>query len=249
MTAGCLSLWLRFGRRLLIQILRNDERSSPSMPTDDEIAGFVSAISTKYPALINCWGPIDGLKLRLQRSGNNKIQNLFFNGWTHNHQVCNLFLFSPDGKIRACYINACRTMHNSTMASWSGIFKKLDDLYETTGAKVVVDSAFASERRQLVYKSYQSNIESQGPVQQNLQMQRQAASVWQMAEWDMRGLQASFPRLKDRLDYKEKGERRLIIELIVYSYNYQASLVGLSQIQSVYMPWLQRSANTFVHLD
>jgi hypothetical protein len=54
----------------------------------------------------------------------------------------------------------------------------------------------------------------------------------------MRGLQASLPRLKDRLDYEEKGERQLILELIVYPYNYWASLVGLSQIQSVYMPWL-----------
>jgi hypothetical protein len=61
----------------------------------------------------------------------------------------------------------------------------------------------------------------------------------------MRGLQASFPRLKDRLDYEEKGERRLILELIVYLYNYWATLVGLNQIQSVYMPWLRRSANTF----
>jgi hypothetical protein len=84
-------------------------------------------------------------------------------------------------------------MHNSTMASWSGIDKKLDDLYETTGAKVVVDSAFASERRQPVYKSYQSNIENQGHVRQNLQVQRQATLVLQMAEWGMRGLQATFP--------------------------------------------------------
>jgi hypothetical protein len=50
-------------------------------------------------------------------------------------------------------------MHDCTMASWSGISKKLDDLYETTGAKVVVDSAFALEHCQSVYKSYQSNIE------------------------------------------------------------------------------------------
>jgi hypothetical protein len=157
---------------LLIQILRNNERSRPSlrnnersrpsMPTDNEIAGFVSAISTKYPALTNCWGAIDGLKLWLQRSGNNKIQNLFFNSWTHNHYVCNLFLFSPDGKIQACYVNAPGTMHDSTMASWSGIYKKLDDLYETTGAQVVVVSAFALEHCQLVYKSYHSNIDNQG---------------------------------------------------------------------------------------
>jgi hypothetical protein len=56
-------------------------------------------------------------------------------------------------------------------------------------------------------------------------MQWQATSVWQMAEWGMRGLQASFPRLKDRLDYEEKGEQQLILELIVYLYNSWASLV------------------------
>jgi hypothetical protein len=50
------------------------------------------------------------------------------------------------------------------MASWSGIYKKSDDLYETTGAKVVVDSAFASEPCESVYKSYQSNIDNQGRV-------------------------------------------------------------------------------------
>jgi hypothetical protein len=62
-------------------------------------------------------------------------------------------------------------------------------------------------------------------------VQRQTTPVRQMAEWGMRGLQASFPRLKDRLDYEEKGEQQLVLELIVYLYNYRASLVGLSQIQ------------------
>jgi hypothetical protein len=130
-----------------------------------------------------------------------------FNGWTHDHYVCNLFLFSPDGKIRACYINCPVTMHDSTMANWGGNYKKLDNLYEATGAKVVVDLAFVLENRQSLYKSYQSNIENHGCVQQNLEVQRQATSVRQMAEWGMIGLQASFPRLKDRLNYKEKGEQ------------------------------------------
>jgi hypothetical protein len=102
------------------------------MQADDKIAGFVKAISTKYPVLSNFWGAVDGLKLRLERSSSNKIQNLFFNGWTHDPYVCNLFLFSPDGKIQECDINAPGAMHNSTMANWSDIYKKLDDLYETT---------------------------------------------------------------------------------------------------------------------
>jgi hypothetical protein len=190
---------------------------------------------------------VDGLKLRLQKSGDHKIQNIFFNGWTHDHYVSNLFLFSPDGKIRACYINAPGTMHDSTMASWSGIYDKIDALFESAGAKVVVDSAFSSEGRNSMIKSYQSNIDNRGNVRQNSQIQRQATSVRQMAEWGMRGLQASFPRLRDRLNYEQRGERRLILELMVYLYNYRASVVGLNQIQSVFMPSLKRSANKFMN--
>ena len=50
---------------------------------------------------------MDGLKLTLQRAGNETQQNNFYNGWTHEHYyVTNLFLFSPDGKIRCSYFNA-----------------------------------------------------------------------------------------------------------------------------------------------
>jgi hypothetical protein len=48
------------------------------MPTEDEIAGFVSAISTKYPALTYCWGAIDGLKLRLYRDQATTKYKIYF---------------------------------------------------------------------------------------------------------------------------------------------------------------------------
>jgi hypothetical protein len=56
-----------------------------------------------------------GLKLTLQRTGNETQQNNFYNGWTHEHYVTNLFLFSPDGKIRCSYFNAPGVLHDSTM--------------------------------------------------------------------------------------------------------------------------------------
>ena len=217
------------------------------MPTDDELDEFVAAIAVKYPALTNCWGAMDGLKLRLERAGDNNMQNNYYNGWTHDHYVSNLFLFSPDGKIRACYINAPGTMHDSSMAKWSGLYDKVDGLYNRRGSKIVVDSAFAADDRPSLYKSFQSNIDNRGNVRQNSQVQNQATSVRQMAEWGMRGLQASFPRLKDRITYEERGDRRLTLELIVMLYNYRASVVGLSQIQSVFMPWLEKNANQFIN--
>ena len=237
-TKGHLSLWLRFGRRLLIKNLQNNPLAQVRIPTDEEIR--------QYPALEHCGGAMDGLKLRLERSGDDATQNSFFNGWTHDHYVSNLFLFSPDGKIRACYINAPGTFHDSTMANMSGIYDKIDILYERLGSKVVVDSAFSADNRRSVYKSHQNNIDRYGNVRQKSEVHRQATSVRQLSEWGMRGLQGSFPRLKDRLPYEERGERKLILEMIVLLYNYRASTVGMNQIQSTYMPHLRRSANSII---
>jgi DDE superfamily endonuclease len=242
-TASSLSMWLRFGRRMLLLAIRTHPHAVVCLPTEDELQSFVDAVALKYPALVNCWGAMDGLKIRLEKAGNPRVQNLFYNGWTHDHYISNLFLFSPDGKIRACYVNSPGNMHDSTMAKWGGIYDKVDDLYRTHGVKIVVDSAFSLEGRDSVYKSYQNNIDNHGNVRQALNIQKQATSVRQLSEWGMRALQASFPRLKDRLIYEDRGERRLIMNLIVFLYNFRASVVGLNQIQSSFMPWLQRSAN------
>ena len=67
LTVNCLSLWLRYGRRLLLKILRDHPLAKVKMPTEDEIRDFEAAIAAKYPALKNCWGAMDGLKLRLER--------------------------------------------------------------------------------------------------------------------------------------------------------------------------------------
>lgn len=191
LTAGHLSLWLRFARRcLLVRILRDDPLAKVMLPTEHEIWQFEEAIVLKYPALERCWGAMDGLKLRLEKAGDEGTQNNFYNGWTHDHYISNLFLFFPDGR---------------------------------------------------------NNIDAQGKVRQRSAIHRQATSVRQLSEWGMRGLQGSFPRLKDRLMYEERGERRIILEMIVLLYNYRASTVGINQIQSSFMPHLKRNGNSFMY--
>ena len=39
-----------------------------------------------------------------------------------------------------------------------------------------------------------------------LAIQREATSMRQSAEWGMRSFQSSFPRIKDRIPFKERGE-------------------------------------------
>ena len=65
----------------------------------------------------------------------------------------------------------------------------------------------------------------------------------QSAEWGMRGLQASFPRLKDRFAYKERGERRITLKMITLIYNMRTQMVGINQIRNTYMEYLNNDAN------
>jgi hypothetical protein len=58
----------------------------------------------------------------------------------------------------------------------------------------------------------------------------------------MRQFQASFPRMKDEFQLETQGERRIILLLVVYLFNYRMNLVGCNQVRSTYMPHLE--ANT-----
>ena len=101
------------------------------------------------------------------------------------------------------------------------------------GSKIVVDSAFVSNGRPLLYKSHQNNFDWQGNQWQCPLLHQQGTSVRQLSEWGMHGLHRSFPRLMDQLQYEECGEHCIILEMIALLDNFQAStVVGLNQIQS-----------------
>ncbi len=110
-----------------------------------------------------------------------------------------------------------------------------------------MDSAFGKIERHFIIKSSQdymsSNQLSRSEQLRDIQEKRAATSMRQTAEWGMRGLQASFPRLKDRFVYEERGERRITLKMFVLLFNLCARMVGISQICNVYMPFLNRNAN------
>jgi hypothetical protein len=55
--------------------------------------------------LVDVFYVMDGLKLPLEASGRYRMQECFYNGWTHDHYVSNVFVFCPSGVIIACSIN------------------------------------------------------------------------------------------------------------------------------------------------
>lgn len=252
MTATCVSVYLRFGRRILIQVLQSQQSSSIKLPNDNLINEYMNSISERHPALSNVWCTMDGLKLRLQRSGNNKIQNMFYNGWTHDHYVSCVFVFAPDGTIPICCYNVPGSIHDSKIAEWGNIYEKLERMYNMYGAKCTVDSAFAKTERPFLIKSSQQPPIECDDIQQfraDVAVHEAATSMRQSAEWGMRAIQSSFPRIQDRFLYEEYGERKIILKMMILLYNLRARKVGINQIKSVYMPDLEHDANNYMEIN
>ncbi len=101
-----------------MKVLFHHPAAKVRFPTHAAICGYERAIQMKYNLLPNVWGAMDGVKLLLEKSGDDTMQNNFFNGWTHDHYVSNLFLFAPDGLIRGAYVNAPGVLHDSTLENW-----------------------------------------------------------------------------------------------------------------------------------
>jgi hypothetical protein len=84
----------------------------------------------------------------------------------------------------------------------------LEERYQQTGGKSVVDSAFATGSHLCLIKSSE-NLTKTGDALELIRM-KEAKSLMQALEWGMRALQGAFPRLTEPIKYEEKGERGLM---------------------------------------
>ena len=122
------------------------------------------------------------------------------------------------------------------------IYAKLEKVYNTPlEGKCTVDLAFARKCCPFLIKSSQADQVTNDPNE--LIVNCEATSMHQFAEWGMRSVQASFPRLKDRFIYEEYGERRLIMKMMLLLYNLWSRKVGINQIKNTYMSALRLDAN------
>ena len=232
LTATPMYKWLKFGRRVLLLVLRNHPLAMISTPTEDELQSYTDAIGSKYPVLRRhrVWGAADGLKLRLQQSSDWAIQNRFYNGWTGSTYVNSLFVFALDGRIQICTLNAPGTSYDSAMAAY-GVYSKMEALYNQYKVKVVVDSAFRLADADYMIRSSQEDPTSI----EGLVLNRAAISVRQLSEWGMRMIQGQFPRMKDSIVFEEAGERKVILNLMVLLYSFQTSAIGMNEILNSFM--------------
>ena len=104
-------------------------------------------------------------------------------------------------------VNAPGAMRDSMLMDMGGLYDKMQELATNHRIRMVVDLAFQCVNRPYFIRSSQvheptNNEEDFGEYALHLQTN----SVRQYAEWGVRGFQASFPRYKDRMRFKEHGE-------------------------------------------
>ena len=211
MTTTSISMYLRFGRRILVHILKDEKSAKVVIPNDQKVERFKEVIAEHHPSLRDVWATMDGLKLEIERSPNPVVENRFYNGWTHGHYVTNILCFTPDGTIPLACVNVPGCIHDSTVSEWGGIYKRLESVYERNGGKITVDSAFCKKRHDFLIKSSQTPPnDAEGII-----INAEATSMRQSAEWGMGSFQSSFPRILDKLKYEERNERGVILILLI----------------------------------
>ena len=220
--------WLAFGKKCLFTSL---SEYKPTYPSVQKVEAYKAALSVKYRHTADVAFACDGVKLNIEKPGDHYKQSKYYNGWTHGHYVSCIFVFAPDGTIPVCALNAPGCLHDSTVAEYGGVYDKLRSLYDTFGAKTVVDSAFNPGDGNYLLKSGQLDPFDPHEVLRN----RDATSIRQMSEWGMYQLKSKFPRMGDTLPYEEKGHRGYDLSLMVRLYNHQCSTIGMNQIVNTYM--------------
>ena len=143
-----LSVYLRFGMWLFVKMFRDNPLARVNIPSAEEIESFKEAFAARHPLLTDCWATMDGLKLYLQQSGNANIQEHYYNGWMHDHYVMSVFCFCPDGTIPIAFFIVPGLVHDSRVAEYGNIYDKLEDAFQSTGAKCCVDLAFGQVNRE-----------------------------------------------------------------------------------------------------
>lgn len=71
------SMWLKFGRRVLLFCIKNHAAARVRMPTPEKVAEYKAMIRNLYPRLRHVYSVADGLKIRIDAAGDGMVQDMF----------------------------------------------------------------------------------------------------------------------------------------------------------------------------
>ena len=132
-----------------------------------------------------------------------------------------------DGTIPICCYNVPGSVHDSSVAEWGNVYRRLETVYNLCGGRCAVDSAFSMKRYPFLLKSSQNRPLAENPenFRREVTINAEVTSMRQSAEWGMRAVQSSFPRLKKRFVYEERGEGRIILKMMILLFFYPFPLM------------------------
>ena len=76
-----LTMYLRFGRRIVTEVLQGNDYAKIAVPSVETIENYKGFINAMYLALQHVWTAMDGLKTPIQQSGSTQTQKYFYNGY------------------------------------------------------------------------------------------------------------------------------------------------------------------------
>ncbi len=121
MTITNLIEYLHFGCHIFVCVVSNDKYTRIAIPTKEEIESYVSAISSQYHALKNSEFSVQWVDLSFILKKHQAFMSKwrFYNGWTHDHYVTNVFEFAPEGTIPISFFQ-CLWICSWQSSSWLG---------------------------------------------------------------------------------------------------------------------------------
>ena len=91
------SRYLAFSLQILLGVLRKISAARIEWPHGETFNHFTHHIVERHNRLFGTFGFIDGLKLPVEESSDQDIENAMYNGWLHDHYISNILVFGPDG--------------------------------------------------------------------------------------------------------------------------------------------------------
>ncbi|KAH9450939.1 hypothetical protein Pst134EB_018447 [Puccinia striiformis f. sp. tritici] len=237
-TPAVCSRYLATGTKHLLTVLKEHPEARFLWPTTERKAQQYSApIEKKFPLLKKCFGFLDGLNLPILVSGDEDVQNAYYNGWTCSHYCSSILAFAPDGTIMFAILNAPGSWHDSIIAE-----PLYDQLLERTppGYRLISDTAFPRKTERLQSRILApvkrgDRLPSSPRSYARLKVLNDSlVSARQAAEWGMRSIQGSFARLKLPLPAEDNEYRADLLQLVCRLHQIRCRLVGINQTASVY---------------
>ena len=109
--------WLKFGKIILLYILLQHHphaRIKKKLTADSEVPAYKTANYTQKHHVPDVWAACYGLRRTTQASMDNNTKNIFYNCWTHSHNMSCIFVFRLDGMI-------CIRSLNSPDGCWQAL--------------------------------------------------------------------------------------------------------------------------------